>query len=624
MAEYIISYGKPYPLGATVNRDGSVNISFAARGNGVTGINLYKKNNRKAPVAHIELDSSYRIGGIYCVHIEGIDIDNTEYTLLDGEEHCDIYSRQIRGNESWGEVSEDILHSGFVRNDDEYSGAEKLEYSNSIIYLVHVRGFTKHMSGKVKNPGTFEGIVEKIPYLKDLGVTTLELMPAYEFSEARKKAEKTNIIRHGEKDIDLKKDIALNYWGYGEGYYFAPKASFAADPENAAKSFGDMVKALHKEGMEVVMQFNFPDTIKPGFILEVLKYWVLTYGVDGFHLMGERIPLTLIATEPLLLDTKIMYYNFPAWEIYGKEKPVYKNLGIYNDETMYNFRKFLKSDEGQIQGVINSMRQVDEQFGKIASITNGNGFTLMDLVSYDRKHNEENGEGNRDGNPYNASWNCGVEGNTNKKAVKALRRRQIKNAIAFTLFSQSTPLIVSGDEFGNSQNGNNNPYCIDSPVTWLNWKDLEKNRDIYEFYRTCIKIRKNNPILHMKQPFRMTDYLSKGFPDLSFHGEEAWRVETDDLTRHFAMLFSSEYAFDTKKNTVAESIKNTPYYGEYIYIGINMHWSSHELALPALPGKFKWTKIIDTSIEKSIVECELNNPKKILINERSIIVLIAK
>lgn len=621
MREYSISKGTPYPLGVKVNTDNSINISFVSKSKDVVGINFYKNSADsvdKEPYIHIELNSENRIGNIYCANISGIDTDNMEYTFFEGDkEYCDQYSQLIIGNEKWGKVP-NTLHSAIVKNEETDEASKnyplKLKYSDSIIYLVHVRGFTNHKSSGVKNPGTFEGIIEKLPYLKNLGITTIELMPAYEFleTEYRSKDDKIPVI---------------NYWGYKEGYYFAPKSAYSA-VGNAVLSFKDMVSKLHEAGMELIMQFNFMDKTNPGFILEVLKHWVFKYKVDGFHLMGENIPQVLLATNPMLSDTKLMYYNFPAWEIYDKEKPEYKNLAVYNDEFMYIIRRFLKSDEGQISGIISGMREVNEQLGKISCITNGNGFTLMDLVSYDRKHNEENGENNRDGNPYNASWNCGAEGNTNKKSIINLRRKQIKNAIIFNMFSQATPLIISGDEFGQSQKGNNNPYCIDSPLTWLNWQGLEKNSDIYDFYKTCIDIRKANPILHVEKPFRMSDYLSKGFPDLSFHGEEAWKVETDDLTRHFAMLYSSDYV--EKKEEIEESSAAagkeglSRYNGKYIYIGVNMHWAEHTFALPALPNNLKWKKILDTSLLQSITNSEVKSRKKILIKERSIIVLIAK
>lgn len=493
------------------------------------------------------------------------------------------------------------------------------DYSDSIMYLAHVRGFTKHKSSGVTNPGTFSGIIEKIPYLKELGITALEIMPAYEFIELEDI--KSNNMS---ADTFLTGEPKINYWGYKDSFYFAPKASYAEKGVKATVSFSNMVRELHNAGIELIMQFYFPNDVKQAYILEVLKYWVFEYNVDGFHLMGEKIPLALLGTEPMLANTKLMYYTFPVNDIYGAGKPKFRNLAVYNDEFMYNIRRFLKSDEGQIGNVLREIREVDEKMGRIHYITNCNGFTLMDLVSYDRKHNLDNGENDRDGNPYNASWNCGFEGPTSRKAINRLRRKQIRNAIAFNLLTQSTPMILAGDEFGNTQGGNNNPYCIDGPVTWLNWNDLNKNSDIFEFVKKCLELRNNNKILHMDRPFRMTDYCECGCPDISLHGEEAWKVETDDLTRHFAMLYATIYSeVDNNGKRLKDKVKQDKKTG-YIYIAVNMHWSEHTFAIPKLQPGSEWEIVINTGDDKYVATKLPADLKKITVKERSIIVIMSK
>ncbi len=620
MNELIFSPGNPYPLGAHVVNDNTVNIAIVHNSDEAIGIRIY--NRKSGEARQIDLDDNNRIGNIFCLSISGVDIENSEYTFIKGdEEYCDPYGKLIIGNEKWG-VTPDRLSSAFINNGSaaDYSNDRPLvrEFSDSIIYELHVRGFTRHASSKVKYPGTFEGIVEKIPYLTGLGITAIELMPAYEFVEleAIKATEEGAASYEPYSPIEPK----LNYWGYKEGYYFAPKASYSAKGVKPTDSFKNLVKELHKAGIEVIMQFYFPNTIKQAYILEVFKFWVREYHVDGFHMMGDHMPLTLIGTEPMLANTKFLYNNFPTWDIYGNSKPKYKNLAICNDDYMYTFRRFLKSDEGQVTAVIDGMRGIDDTLSRVHYITNCNGFTLMDMVSYDRKHNEDNGENNRDGNPYNASWNCGFEGPTTKRSVTKLRKIQIRNAICFNLLSQSTPKILAGDEFGNTQKGNNNPYCIDGPVTWLNWKDLDKHKDIYEFTKKMIELRKSNPILHMNRPFRMTDYCGNGTPDLSLHGEEAWKTNLDDLTRHFAMLYSTEYGYVDVNGKKLDSGKSE---SDYIYIMVNMHWTPHEFAIPNIPDKKTWSVLVDTSKETED-EILLKNSKKITIKDRSIIVLIGR
>lgn len=618
MSDFVISAGNPYPLGASIVAKNTVNLALVNDFEGPVGILLY--DNKSGKQSRIELGENNRIGNIYCVQVEGIDTDRYEYTFFEGDnEYCDPYGRLICGNDRWGRTPK-RLRASFVES-RKMPDKKKLmtDYSDSVMYLAHVRGFTKHKSSGVKNPGTFSGIVEKIPYLKELGITTLELMPAYEFIEYEdKKKESTDVLDSFAPELPK-----LNYWGYKDSFFFAPKASYAEKGVKATESFAGMVNALHDAGIELIMQFYFPNEVKQAYILEVLKYWVFEYNVDGFHLMGERIPLALLGTEPMLANTKLMYYDFPVNEIYGSGKPKFRNLAVYNDDYMYTVRRFLKSDEGQICNVLKQMREVDDRFGSIHYVTNYNGFTLMDLVSYDRKHNMDNGENDRDGNPYNASWNCGFEGPTSRKAVNRLRRKQIRNAIVFNLLTQSTPLILAGDEFGNTQKGNNNPYCLDGPVTWLNWNDLIKNQDIYDFYKNCLDFRKNNKILHMGRPFKMTDYCECGCPDLSLHGEEAWKVQTDDLTRHFAMLYATIYS-EADANGKLHIEKDKAKKTDYIYIAVNMHWSEHSFALPKLaPGK-KWEVVINTNDEKLVGDRLSSDMKKITVKDRSIIVIMSK
>lgn len=397
--------------------------------------------------------------------------------------------------------------------------------------------------------------------------------------------------------------IKFNYWGFKEAYYFAPKAAYSAG-KNPVNSFKNMVKELHKAGIEVLMQFYFPQTISRSYILEVIKYWVKEYHIDGIRLLGVNIPVSVIATQPELLNTKIMYENIPIHEIYDYQYvPAYKNLANYNEGYLYAVRKFLKGDVGSLQAAFNAMHQGQKQIANTVYLTNYNTFTLKDLVSFDRKHNEENGENGRDGNNNNLSWNCGVEGPTKKKNIQLLRERQMRNAITLLMLSKGTPVIMAGDEFGNSQGGNNNPYCQDNAISWLNWKDLAKNQSHFEFTKQMIAFMKDNPLLK-KTKDQATRRIGVEYPYMSYHGTDAWKLEW---------------------SAANEEAGGILYYGDYsyIYIGFNMHWQENTLALPNIPGNHKWELLLDTSQEqeeKWITESE----KTIFMPPRTIKIIAAK
>ena len=607
--QFEILLGNPYPLGATPLSNNEINFAVVLNTVNICGIVLYEKNTKEE--TRIPFKKEHKIGDIYCIKVAPINPHNYEYNFFIGEKvFTDPYAKIVWGNEKWGSFPEN-LKAGFINQvfDWEDDRPLMIEYKDSIFYLLHVRGFTMHHLSGVKNPGTFEGIIEKIPYMKELGINTIEVMPCYEFLEME---ETTNSL--DSLDYFSDNNPKMNYWGYKKAYYFAPKYSYCKKDENdCTVSFKNMIKQLHKNGIELIMQFYFPEDITQSYILDVLKYWIYEYHIDGAHLMGAKIPTALLATEPMLSNTKLIYYDFPVNDIYkNNELPSYKNIAVSNDNFMYDVRKFLKSDEGMISKVLYHLKNDSPKNGIVHYITHCNGFTLADIVSYDRKHNDINGEHNMDGNPYNCSWNCGFEGKTRKKNILDLRIKQMKNACIFNLLSQSTPLILSGDEFGNSQEGNNNPYCQDNKITWLNWDDLDKNNEIYHFVKELIAFRKSHPILHMLEHFQMTDCLECGYPDLSYHGDEAWKLDADDLTRHFAMLYCGLYAKEYSGND-----------DSFIYIAFNMHWASHEFGLPKLSKEKNWFLVMDTN--KDICEkTKIKDQKKIIVNERSIKILIGE
>jgi len=604
---YKILPGKPYPFGVNLLANGD--IQFAMPFNQTEcGMIIYKKN--KDELLRVSFSDATRVGNVFCGVINGIKTDDCCYRLYEDEQiFMDPYAKLVIGNEKFSNEESEI-YAGFVNMEYDWQGdfCPAYAYEESILYLMHTRGFTKHTSSGVSKKGTVEGIVEKIPYLKELGVTAVELMPSYEFIEWEKTVidEKIPLAYQQQKK-------PINYWGYKNAYYFAPKYSYCAG-KNPVKSFKDFVSAMHKEGLEVIMQFYFPNEVKSAYITSVIEYWVNEYHIDGVHLMGECIPVNMLCDNPILARTKLFYYDFSINDLArNREGFSYKNLGICNDSFMYDMRKFLKSDENMLTPVLNHMKNVSDKTGNVHYITQSNGFTLADLVSYDRKHNEENGENNRDGNPYNASWNCGVEGKTKKKGILTLRQKQMKNAFVLNLLSLGTPMILAGDEFGNSQNGNNNAYCHDNAVTWLNWKNIEKNNDLFNFVKELIAFRKKQVVFTREEQFKMSDYLSCGYPDLSYHGEEAWKIQTDHLTRQFGALYCAKYASGQDK------VK------EDVYLAVNMHWNEHEFALPnPIDGK-KWYIIMDTEDEKGFLSEPVEvKEKSILAKERSIRILLCK
>ncbi len=610
--------GQPYPLGATSKSSG-INFSMVNSSDEECGLILYHKQSGE--ITRIAFEKRHRIGNISCLFVEGIRTDEYEYNFYIGEKQfVDPYAKCILGNEVWRKAEKDpvSMHSGFYQSyfDWQKTNTLHIPYHESIMYCLHVRSFTMHASSKVRHKGTFEGLVEKLPYLKELGITAVELMPAYEFEECEQEKERNTIeyqVKHFDEPILEEKEkasgVKLNYWGYKEAYYFAPKASYSASG-NPVQSFKTMVREFHKNGIEVIMQFYFPENVKQGYILEILKHWVLEYRIDGIHLKGRRLPITLLATEPLFANTKLMCEDFSLTDIYPEqESPIYKNLGYYRDEFMYDTRKFLKGDADMLKGFQYHMRNHNPKCGVINYITNYYGFTLNDLVSYDKKHNEANGEHNQDGTDYNYSWNCGIEGPTRKAAILKLRRKQMKNAICFLMTAQGTPLLLSGDEFGNSQNGNNNCYCLDNETSWIDWRLMKKNKEFFEFVKDMIQFRKNHPILHTSEELTMTDRHGFGCPDLSYHAEEAWKVDLSNYNRHIAMMYCGKYARKDKKTE-----------DDMIYIAYNMHWESHQFALPSLPGGYRWEVVVDTD---AMTE-ELEDVNQIEVKPRSVKVLVGR
>lgn len=578
-------YNNPYPLGAHVEGE-EIRFSFVSKTDSC-GILLYDRVTGRR-LRKLSFLPEERIGSIYCKRVAGFNPSDISYQFYEGERIiADGHARAFVGNMPYGRIRvQSELKAGFVTEGFDWEGdtCPRIPYSRTICYCLHVRGFTKHISSGVKNRGTFAGITEKLPYLKEIGVTTLELQPSYEFIENEAFEEQGHAgMPYAEENGE---ESRLNYWGYKKGFYYAPKAAYAASKQPSAE-FKTLVKRLHENGMELVMQFYFPNGTNISEIAEILRFWVLEYHVDGFHLLGENVGAEVLAADAMLADTKLWYYQFDADAVYGRnEQPAYPHMAEYNDSWLYAMRKFLKGDENMLGSALYHMRHIPEKTGCIHYLTNYYGFTLADLVSYDHKHNEANGEQNRDGSDYNCSWNCGEEGATRKGRIKKLRSRQIKNAMCLLMLSQSTPLIFMGDEFGNSQKGNNNPYCQDNAVAWLDWSGVQKNAELLDFWKMLAAFRRLHPILHPDREHRLMDYIACGYPDLSYHGQSAWKPQTEGYFRHIGQMYCGKYAKINKKEEDA-----------FLYLALNMHWEEHELALPKLPKDMRWELVFSTETD---------------------------
>lgn len=626
-----ITKGNPFPLGAKIEEK-SVSFSYVSK-EADCGVVLFDKDTLKEK-QKIPFPPAYVVGNVHFMRVSGISVENTAYCFFEKDRYVtDTRARAFCGNHVYGkeEVWEKAARPAkFVPQDYDWEDDESIyiPYEESFCYCLHVRGFTRHTSSKVKAKGTFMGISEKIPYLKELGVTTLELQPVYEFAELERRTALENpylsmsnitsveSIGFMDKEKVPEGGKKLNYWGYTRGCYYSPKNSYAYT-EDAVAEFKDMVKALHRNGMEVVLQFYFTEEITESEIAEILHYWVMEYHVDGFHLKGGHIPAGALAEDPALAKTKLWYYGFPdkAQEslpsgMAGKEK---RRIAEYRDTYRYDMRRFLKGDEGMLPAVMYHLRHNPAGCGQINYLTNYDGFTLMDLVSYDRKHNESNGEDNRDGTDYNASWNCGQEGKSRKKAVLALRKKQIKNALLLLFFSQGTPLIFMGDEFGNSQGGNNNPYCQDNEITWLNWKNAELNGEILAFVKELAAVRKAHPVLRQDREVRLMDYGACGYPDASYHGLAPWKPDTTGYSRQIGVMYCGKYVRKDRRQ-----------HDDFFYIAYNLHWESYEFALPKLPKGVQWELCIASEAAQEKKAAEEGEQQRVVLAGRSICVFIGR
>ncbi|NLC74266.1 MAG: hypothetical protein GX685_03355 [Clostridiales bacterium] len=604
-----------------------------------------------------------RIGSLYSIMVAGLCPDHLSYCYFIGDNFLnDPYAHRLVS--LYPGTDDDIRVSALSELDDRVRVSPlhgKYHWSDRMFYLLNVRAFTKEKASGVKARGTFEGVTEKTDYLLGLGVTTVELMPVTELCPSKEargryltssysiivpKVHKSRIGQTGKTEqTDSGKHIALrvehnipdevrpNLWGFVEGYYNAPRAAFAKGEEHPEKELLEMVKAFHRAGIEVVIQLFFPDAVPDGVIVDTAHYWATRYGIDGLHLMGSHIPLSQLAKDPLLSETMLFSYNFPYEQLkqdprdehilsvampMNGSNPSSQNseslLADYNDNFMYLLRSFVKGDDMVLSDFIRAFLHVPSGHGNLHYAANYYGFTLNDLVSYSRKHNEDNGEENRDGNDNNMSWNCGVEGRSRKKSTLELRQRQMRNFITLVMLSQGTPLIHAGDESENSQNGNNNPYCQDNEIGWTSWKKTESSQSLTDFTGKISSFRKEHSVFRKSEPFHFGDYLNIGYPDISYHGRDAWKPDFSGYSHMIGILYCEDYepAFRSGQRVVSagtDDNNNAAKQSDHLlYLAINMYWQNSDFGLPHLKGDQSWYVIMNTSLDSPFPEkpCEIS------------------
>lgn len=670
--------------GACVASNG---VSFTINSHGATRCTLLLfKPQAPKPYARIPFPDSYRIGDTYSMLVYDIKPDEFEYAfsfdgpyepakgLLFNEENVllDPYSRAVTGRRKWGEKPEGgkdfEYRARVVKSSFDWGNIKQLEqpFEDLVIYETHVRGYTKDKSSGVSAPGTFAGLKDKIPYLKDLGINAVELMPIFEFDEM----ESARVV----DGVQL-----YNYWGYNTVSFFAPNTSYAFNEEHnhEGDELKSLIKALKENGIEVILDvvfnhtaegnemgpcFSFkgidnnvyymltPDAhyynfsgcgnvmncnhpVVRNFIIDCLRHWAIEYRVDGFRFdlasilgrdqngapMANPPILESLAFDPVLGKMKLIAEAWDAGGLYQVGSfPSWNRWAEWNGRYRDDMRSFLKGDDGMAGNAITRITgsrdlYSPESRGHKASVnflTCHDGFTLYDLYSYNEKHNEKNGWNNTDGDNNGHSWNCGAEGETDDPNVNGLRRRLIKNAFAALLCSRGPAMFFAGDEFCNTQFGNNNAYCQDNIISWLDWSRLEEFKEIHDFVRHMIQFRKEHPILR-----KMTKPSSCQFPEISVHNGTPFNASTDYKTKLIGIMYAGRNEEDTEDDIV--------------FYCMNAYWEPLVMQLPVLPNGKHWHVDTNTNAEyfdgEDFTEkTELLGVNTIRVPARTTIILVAE
>lgn len=635
-----------YELNGATAMPNGVNFTLVSRSATACELLLFHRQGRE-PYARIAIPESYRAGSVWSIFVFGLKADKFEYAyalegpydphrglLFDRSRYLlDPYARAVTGQSKWGvQLSDDSFYKARVVHDDFVWNAPRQKMAplqDCVIYELHVRGFTQHESAGVTHCGTFAGIMEKIPYLQDLGINAVELMPVFEFDETR-----------GMREVNG--ETLLDYWGYNPVSFFAPNTSYSAEIEynREGTELKRLIRSLHDHGIRVIFDVVFNHTAEgdergPFFsfkgidnnvyymltpdgkyynfsgcgntlncnhpmvrdlILNCLRYWTVAYHVDGFRFdlasilgrdeqgapMNNPPLLESLAYDPILSASDLIAEAWDAGGLYQVGSfPNWNRWSEWNGRYRDDLRSFLKGDAGYAMAA--AMRIIgspdlyppDERASaSINFITCHDGFTMYDLYAYNTKHNEGNGWNNTDGSDDNRSWNCGAEGESDDPQVCALRRQMIRNAITVLMCSRGTPMFLAGDEFCNTQFGNNNAYCQDNLISWLNWDMRRKHADMHAYFRFLIHYRHAHPILR-----KDTAPCSADLPFISLHGTLPWNSDYDAQTRVIGVMYAGRKEDED----------------DIIYLGINAYWERVEVRLPALPKDMRWTVVCDTA-----------------------------
>lgn len=638
--------------GATALPNG---VSFTVHThNGTSCELLLFHRGEEEPYAVLPFPEAYKIGDVYSMIVYDLNVEDFEYAYrIDGPNKpkkgllfdknnvlLDPYARVVAGQRIWGERKQGAYHARVLKDVFDWGDRKQShkDLCDLVIYELHVRGFTQHPSSKVKHRGTFEGLREKIPYLKELGVNAVELMPIFEFDETMNAREV-----NGQK--------LLEYWGYNTVSFFAPNTSYIAQDEynQEGTELKELIKELHENHIEVILDVVFNHTAEgnekgPVFcfkgmdnnlyymltpdgnyynfsgcgntlncnhpivrqmILECLRYWTVSYRVDGFRFdlasilgrnangspMNNPPLLESLANDPVLSNVKLIAEAWDAGGLYQVGSfPAGRRWAEWNGRYRDTMRGYLKGENweawnaawricgsGDMYGglTVNDNRDYVGYNSSINFFTCHDGFTLYDLYSYNDKHNENNGWNNTDGANDNRSWNCGAEGDTSDPEVLKLRYRMIRNACALLMCSRGTPMFLAGDEFGNTQYGNNNSYCQDNEISWIDWTYLEKNRDLFEFFKFMIAYRHKHAVIRKKLPNAVC-----GMEPIHAHDVRAENTNLPDGTRTFAVSFAG---YDKKKGE-----------DDLVYIALNTYWEDVEITLPDLHKRGSWYLSVNT------------------------------
>ena len=642
-----------YDLNGATPLQNGVNFTIHTCGGTSCELLLFHRAQEE-PFAVIPFPDAYKIGDVYSMIVYGLNIEEFEYAYrVDGPYRpekgllfdknnilLDPYAKAVAGQRTWGIRWDHNYHARVVRDRFDWGDTpqSKKELCDLIIYELHVRDFTHHPSSGVRHRGTFSGLMEKIPYLKELGINAVELMPIFEFDETMKS-----------RTVDDKQ--LLECWGYNTVGFFAPNSSYAAANEHNQEGteFKTLIRELHANGIEVILDVVFNHTAEGNekgktisfkgldnniyymltpdgnyynfsgcgntlncnhpvvqqLILECLRYWTINYRVDGFRFdlasilgrnedgspMNNPPLLRTLANDPILSNVKLIAEAWDAGGLYQVGSfPASGRWAEWNGRYRDALRSFLKGDCWHAWDAAWSISGSGDLYGGFYDHNHSNyagynscvnfltchdGFTLYDLYSYNEKHNEANGWNNTDGADDNRSWNCGVEGDTDDPEVLALRRRMIRNACAVLMCSRGTPMFLSGDEFGNTKFGNNNSYCQDNITSWLDWRMLEKNKDLFEFFKFMIAFRKQHPVIHKQLPTSVC-----GMDPIHTHNVNADQTDIPRDARTFCVSFAG---YDKKKG-----------HDDLIYIAVNTFWEDVTITLPDLHGRGAWHLNVNT------------------------------